>query len=322
MQLSLRFWTASAVVVGILAFGTVALLQGRFTGDTLSYAVQGGHLSKGGLIECDSSSSPALRFSDGTEVRVNRESKVALSSVNGRGARVAVVDGSAHVDVVHKPGSSWLIDAGPFLVMVTGTAFTVQWSPVEEQLDLKMERGSVEVSGPLSEGTLSIRSGQHLIVRVRQRETLIQEREDTGASKTPDLGVPGDEPTGTRVAAHAGSAVAAGSSSAPRPSQLAGDRDWSAAVAKSDYQSVIRQAERRGLDATLSEANNTDLAAGMDLPRPAHFDPVLQSARPRPRGWVQHGSLVLGRCPVRRLRGHRANLLTRSRPRCRAEVPQ
>jgi len=56
-------------------------------------------------------------------------------------------------------GCAWLVDAGPFLITVQGTTFTVSWDASGEQLDLRMKEGMVSVTGPLSEGAITVRCG-------------------------------------------------------------------------------------------------------------------------------------------------------------------
>lgn len=282
VRFSWKALVGAALVLSVVLLGFVSLARMRPTAVALSYAIDGGHVGGGGLIEPESSSPPRLRFSDGTEVLLTTETKAAVRSVSGHGARVSLVEGSAHVDVVHAAGASWLFDAGPFLVAVTGTAFTVEWTPLDEKLDLRMERGTVEVSGPLSDGTISLRSGQHLVVRVRQRETLIRDAEEgEGAAplKRTDSEIPPAEPTASPAAATGGyRGLGNGSGPTFRPSHGEGDRDWAAWVVKGDYESVIRQAERRGLDASLAEVNSMDLAALADAARYGRHDDVARRA--------------------------------------------
>jgi TolA-binding protein len=277
IRLSARSIAASALVAGVIVFGILTGLRGRFVTHALSYAIDDGHVGKGGIIEAESSNPPTLRFSDGTEVLLSPETKASLRSVDSHGARVSLVEGSAHVDVVHKAGASWLFDAGPFLVVVTGTAFTLQWTSFDEKLDLKMERGTVEVSGPLSDGPISLRSGQHLVVRVRERETLVRDAEDAAELKRTELGSQPVEPAASPVALSVASRET-GSGSPSRLSQGAGDRDWAAEVARGDYETVVRQAERRGLDTSLAEASSVDLAALADAARYGRHDDVARRA--------------------------------------------
>ncbi|MBK7583317.1 MAG: hypothetical protein IPI67_24390 [Myxococcales bacterium] len=46
-----------------------------------------------------------------------------------------------------RPGARWVVAAGPFRVLVTGTRFAATWDPQSEVLTVSMEEGSVVVSG-------------------------------------------------------------------------------------------------------------------------------------------------------------------------------
>jgi TolA-binding protein len=153
----------------------------------------------------------------------------------------------------------------------------VEWTPADEQLDLKMERGTVEVTGPLSDGAISLRSGQHLVVRVRDRETLIRDTEDVESTPQdreklaePAASVAADvEPKETRVRPPA----------LPQVSSLAKGREsWASKLAEGDFESIVRQAELHGLDASLAEASSADLAALADAARYGRHDDVARRA--------------------------------------------
>jgi hypothetical protein len=147
---------------------------------------------------------------------------------------------------------------------VTGTAFTFGWMADDEQLDVRMERGSVQVSGPLTEGELALRSGQHLIVRVRQRETVIRDLENELVSDLPAPAVPQEPvtPQGTDEppsVAHPRRAAPGG--------QAAGTSDWATLLARGDFETILEQAQRRGVDSCLAEGSVGDLAALADAAR-------------------------------------------------------
>ncbi len=305
-RFSMRVLAGAALAVGVLV--VVLAVNGArerlATTSALSYAVDDGHVAKGGGIEADSSSPPRLRFSDGTEVLLGPRTKAALRSVDGHGARVSLVEGSAHVDVVHKPAASWLFDAGPFVVVVTGTAFTVRWTPIDEEFDLKMERGTVEVSGPLSDGAISLRSGQHLVVRVRQRETLIRDADDVAAKPADPEDKPA-EPAAPPANIGAADGEVSAAIAPPHSSQAAGDRvtkkNWSVQLARGEFESIVQQAERQGLDASLEEASSVDLAALADAARYGRHDDVARRALLAQRrrfpasGAARDASFLLGR---------------------------
>jgi TolA-binding protein len=309
-RLSLRAAVAGAVLVAVVCVGGATALLGRRSGASLSYAVEEGRVAPSGFIQADAASRPRIHFSDGTEVSLSAGTKAALRSVGRRGARVSLTDGVAHVDVVHLPGASWMFDAGPFLIAVTGTAFTMGWSAADELLDIHMERGSVEVSSPLSDEAMALRAGQRLIVRVRQRETVIRDDEPASPpveAATANVSPPAEAEHSAAFAAPAPQATGSGpdlplgtvppapladlsgapapptptrlaSSSAGRATPRGASRDWSARVAAGDFEAIVQQAARIGIDACLAQSNSADLAALADAARYGRHDEIARRA--------------------------------------------
>jgi ferric-dicitrate binding protein FerR (iron transport regulator) len=271
----------SALLVAAVAVGIAIGAREWHTVSALSYAVTGGHLDRDGSIEAESPSPASVRFSDGTEVLLDRQTKASVRSVDGHGARVSLTEGTAHVDVFHKPEASWFFDAGPFLVKVTGTAFTLAWRPDDQQLDLRMDRGTVEVSGPLSDGSILLRAGQHLIVRVRQRETLIRDAEEDLDRRAADLRP--SEPVEQGAPAPAGTDVdpeakGTGGGTAPHASRRIENVDWSADLAKGGFERIVEEAERWGPETILAEASRVNLVALADAARYARHDDLARRA--------------------------------------------
>ena len=60
---------------------------------------------------------------------------------------VVLERGSLHAAIVHRADTRWNVQAGPFEVRVTGTAFKVGWDPATEGFTLTLEEGRVVVSG-------------------------------------------------------------------------------------------------------------------------------------------------------------------------------
>ena len=266
----------------------------------LSYVVDGGFVRHGNTLDVDPASEASVRFSDGSGVLLSRGSHVSMRQVESFGARVALFDGTAYVDVLHRAGARWLFDAGPFLITVTGTAFRLAWDASKEELDVRMDRGSVEVSGPLSDAALALRSGQHLTVRVRQRETLIRERDESAPG-----GSPAPEAAGSAVdSAAEGSALAArdladegGASRLASRSPVDADahlrarlesakqdvsglskQDWPRLLANGDFETIVRQAEHAGVEGCLASARSADLSALADAARYGRHDELARGA--------------------------------------------
>lgn len=111
------------------------------------------------------SESALLRFSDGTTAALEPGAQGRVRDLHAHGARVAIDKGRADFDVVHRDRTSWLVEAGPYTVRVTGTRFRVAWDPATTVFDLQMRAGAVEVVGPYIKGAAVLMAGQSLRVR-------------------------------------------------------------------------------------------------------------------------------------------------------------
>jgi hypothetical protein len=294
--------SAWLIAAALLAVGAAAaVLVAHVVVRPLSFTVEGAGVTAGGVVESAPALEAKMHFSDGTEVSLAPGAKAVVRRVDAHGARVALAAGKAHVDVMHRPEARWLFDAGPFLIAVTGTAFTLGWAEMEQRLDVQMERGSVEVRGPLSDGPLAIRSGQHLIVLVRDRETIIRDLEASpaagpatapprvplqGASATGDPSVPvSPSPAPQGTGASPGSAPDALVTSevtrdrpglAPATDCKSSSSDWNALVARGEFGAIVQQTERRGVDRCLTTLGSGDLAALADAARYARRDELAR----------------------------------------------
>jgi len=122
----------------------------------LTYTVNGNTPSPSGyVLPAPKTSGQTLSFSDGTRIKMDPDARGRVVEVWRHGSRIALEDGRAHVDVVHRPGAKWLFEAGPFLIDVRGTAFSVAWNGREAHFELQMERGVVSVTGPVSGGAVT-----------------------------------------------------------------------------------------------------------------------------------------------------------------------
>jgi FecR-like protein len=257
----------------------------------------------------------SLRFAEGTELRLAAGARGRLTSVDAQGARFAIEQGEAQVNVVPRPGARWLIDAGPFLIAVHGTEFSASWDGATERLDIRMRRGLVSVTGPVADGKIAVRAGQQLTINVQNREVLLRPSDEAAADTETDPGQQGsaegqqdsDAPAG---APRAPAALTPAPETAPaavetrRPNlpgargasarALASDsghahagasavanlreRSWSAALATGDFQGILDEAQRRGLRRSLAEARSEDLAALGDAARYLRRDDVARQA--------------------------------------------
>jgi TolA-binding protein len=283
-------WSLALAGAGVAAFaGGLVVPRFLHRGDNapLAYEVEGGSLASDGLIEAPSDAAPALRFADGTVIALERGTKGRLASVDGRGAHLAISDGSASVSVVPKPHARWRVDAGPFVIHVHGTVFTAAWNESSGRLDVKLERGSISVEGPVTGGPIAMRAGQRLTVAMRQSRVLLRAIDDRGGdealgSDTTVAATPVAEVAPPPVLAEPAPAAAASAQpltkANARPIAVhAAARSWSAALAAGDFASIVEEAGR-DLPRALHTASSDDLAALADAARYRRRDDLARMA--------------------------------------------
>jgi FecR protein len=257
------------------------LLERIQAGPPLALQVESGAIDPAGAIVARGDEQAALRFGDGTIIRLGSETRGRLAAVDGHGAHVAIQNGSAHVSVVHKPRARWLIDAGPYQITVHGTVFSASWDESQQRLDVKMERGLVSVSGPVTNGPIAVRAGQALTVKLKRSQVLLRDldRDDVVADvdADDDVGAALDDdataaaptvaplpPVRTRVAA---------ASRGARPRV----KSWTAALSAGDFDAILDDAQR-DLGHVLASRGTEDLAALADAARYRRQDDIARRA--------------------------------------------
>lgn len=279
---SLAFAGAGAAVFAALVIAPQLLH--RAEGAPLAYQVEGGALTPDGRIEARADVEPALRFADGTVIALARGTRGRLTSVDGRGAHVAIADGTASVSVVPKPHARWRVDAGPFVIYVHGTVFTAGWNEATGRLDVKLERGSISVEGPVTGGPIAMRAGQRLTVAMRQSRVLlrsIDDHEDDLAESDTTVAAPVAEVAPPPTLAPPVAVIPAlapapqARTAAAHPSHAA--RSWPSALASGDFAFIVADAER-DLPRALRASSSDDLAALADAARYQRRDDLARNA--------------------------------------------
>jgi TolA-binding protein len=266
-------WGALAMggaLAGVLSAGVALHLRhGR---ETLSFRVEGAELEPGGSVRATGPRS-WLRFSDGSEVALAQGAHARVRSIDERGARVTLDEGDAHVYVVHARETRWAFDAGPFVVAVTGTAFGLSWHESARRLDVRLENGTVTVSGPASDAPLALRAGQWLTVRGNDVtiRSLTASSDPEGVEPV-DTGEAGVHGVDLRSDADGEAGTAPARSSQEHVDRLARPAaaprtHWASDLANGRFQSILDQALARGLDATFAESSADELAALADAAR-------------------------------------------------------
>jgi hypothetical protein len=232
---------------------------------------------------------------------------------------------------MHLPHAAWSVEAGPYVVEVTGTVFDVRWSSADEIVEVRLRSGSVRVSGPLLTEHATLRPGQHLTARLATRELRIDENVDT--TVTPTVTVP-PPATAQRATAQSEMLAPPATSVAARPPAEApppaaerppaparavrkparavasverrttpdwAPQRWSARVSAGDAQGVVDEAVTHGIDAAVAEADGAALVALADAARYAGrtylAERVLRAQRTRFPGTPAAGAAAffLGR---------------------------
>jgi hypothetical protein len=256
--------------------------QQRYRGSVDAFEVAYGSVSSGGYISPTAPEGARVRFADGSEVVLESGARTKVAEVFPNGARVLLEEGKARMHVVPRREARWLVDAGPYTIQVTGTVFDVSWAGPEETLDLWLREGSVVVTGPLTTQGFVVRAGQHLIARVRENLLLLdgQPSEDfrarvsdvAGEAPLPEAPAPA-RPNAAKVARPAeGRAANAGGGDEARP------LSWTKRLAAGDFEGIVADADRRGLDGLLSKAPRAELAALADAARYARRFDVARRA--------------------------------------------
>jgi hypothetical protein len=248
------------IVIGAAAIMTivgVGLTGSRFhtSGSIadLSYRVDNQSPPSGGYVSTSPTTESLLAFSDGSRVRMAARSRGRVVQVTDRGARFSLEEGKASVDIVPRPRARWLFEAGPFLITVHGTSFTIAWSPIDAVFDVRLENGAISVASPLAGPEIQLRAGQTLKVSLRDQTSTVQTTapvEGSPVTNTPPPATspPLEVPTVT-------------SPGPPSESARWSHRGWTATVAENRSADVVADADRRGLTTVLERADSEDLWA-------------------------------------------------------------
>jgi ferric-dicitrate binding protein FerR (iron transport regulator) len=257
--------------LAVVAAVAVAVSWFLLRSPALTYEVAHGLEDRDGLVR-GSGPDTRIRFSDGSEVTLAPGSETRVAELDPRGGRVQVNKGEVHVSIARKPGANWRVEAGPYTIRVTGTAFEVRWHEAEQRFELEMDHGSVVVTGPHTGPGIALRAGQRMIGK--QGKVTVDDARTTASAKEPERSV--SEPARQDSGAQDPEATLA-----VRPSTGKADTrgaSWSQLVAQGDFASVIQDAEKRGLERVFSTASLADLSALADAARYARRGTIAQRA--------------------------------------------
>jgi ferric-dicitrate binding protein FerR (iron transport regulator) len=133
-----------------------------------------------GAVLGDQSAPARLVFSDGSQLTLPARARARVDALGAEGARIAILDGAVEASLAATPSGDWRFSAGPFSILVKGTAFMIDWSPSREHLVVRTHAGALQIAGPLVPEPTLITSGQTMTVALRDRRVII----DRGRAET------------------------------------------------------------------------------------------------------------------------------------------
>jgi ferric-dicitrate binding protein FerR (iron transport regulator)/TolA-binding protein len=197
---AVRWWAAGLGLTVASAAAVVFGLHSWRSGRALTFDVGGGAIVESGYIRGAATTGAPVQFSDGTRIQLAAGARMSVVAPGPHGARLRVDEGAAHFSVMHLPHAAWSVEAGPYVVEVTGTVFDVRWSSADEVVEVRLQSGSVRVSGPMLTEHATLRPGQHLTAHLATRELRIDENGGTAAAPTLSVPPPGISPPPEKAA--------------------------------------------------------------------------------------------------------------------------
>lgn len=236
-------------------------------------------IEPGAWIQTKGGETFPLEFSEGSRIDVLSASRVQVTSVDPRGARLVLLHGAISAQVVHRPDTAWSLAAGPFNIQVTGTRFRIDWQPVSQNFTVSVDDGSVQVTGPLLERGRWIGKGERCTVRVRESELefkrtpalalnpwpLISSVDDLPGSPSPSAAA---RPAESHPSGFGRRGRAAPSASPETSDSALSESDWRELESRGHYPEALALAERMGLPQVYDQGTIEDL---MTLARAARF---------------------------------------------------
>jgi len=244
----------------------------------LTYKVDGGRVLEGGYLREAGHAGVNVMFNEGSQFTLAPGTRGRIREVAKDGARVAIEHGMATLNVTPGTGRRWFVDVGPFLVTVKGTVFTVSWDPLSEQFGLNLQRGSVVVSGPVSAGEIALRAGQRLSVNLAKVETVITEDSvEEPSGDAAGASVP-QQPTKPEPSATGVNTEVTETAPPHAPSARNNERRWSDELAHGQWDRILDDVRRAGVEATLAEASSDALFAVANAARYRRQPDLARSA--------------------------------------------
>lgn len=279
---------ATAVV---LWFGRTTVREGQESASQapLSFSV-GDSTSAAGKagdrLEATTAQPITLHFSDRSQVTLQHGGRLQVAALGPRGAELRLERGRAEVAVRHRPDTRWQLQAGPFVVTVTGTRFSIDWNDQQEALAVVMTDGAVEVRGPGvgNQSPVVVSAGQRFSGSARDsRWTLAADSSGPAAEPAPaEAPVAAGAPGARRPGA---GAAAARTSPSARAAPETDSGAWQTLAQAGRYPEALKMAERAGFERACQRLGAADLLQLGDTARwarnPDRAEAAYRAARKR-----------------------------------------
>jgi hypothetical protein len=208
-----------------------------------------------------------VRFSDGSDITLEPGTRGRVAALHADGAAIGLESGKASMHVVHRPGTHWSVDAGPFAIAVTGTAFDVGWSGADQVFEVTLRSGSITVKGPMAASGIQLAAGERLVANLKAGQLRVERPAPAagavpiGAASSAAEEGPSEDSGSRRIDGSHDARTGVGASSLePRPS-------WGKRVAAGDFDAVLAEAQEMGLEGALAKSSLADLVALGDAAR-------------------------------------------------------
>ena len=191
-------WGLAAVATGTAVVGLTALvLVGGDESTFLEIALPPTPTTTSLRVEA-AEQPTGLSFSDGSRIHLHHRSAARLTRIAAPGAAIRLERGSMEVDIAPRKGNDWEFAAGPHVVRVLGTRFTIRWSPASKVLDVDVHRGEVRVETE-DQPFRTLTEGQALRLTERERPAHENEERDREPAPSANRELPSGPPSSVRV---------------------------------------------------------------------------------------------------------------------------
>jgi transmembrane sensor len=244
-----------------------------------------------------------LEFSDGSRFELTPKSRARLVALEPRSARVELGEGSLHVHVIPGNSSDWRIDAGPFGVRITGTRFDVSYRAAEDEFELSVDEGQVELTGCVFGKGRKLAAGQRVRASCRTPRLDVSYRDSHALSTAPAArpAPPVAPPVELLAAPEAASAGSTAPPTSPGAVASSAPESWLSLVKAGKRVEAYSAAQREGFGGVCQRADAESLGLLAEAARhagsPRQAEQALVALRRRFPGTAEAGfaAFALGR---------------------------